>query len=173
MIPKIPMPESSTRCYSVHGLFRIPIDAGMFNSGTQLLNNVAAWPITELLQVAKGGLYRFVSYSISSNVEEFDLVNAFENPNGQFPVPTVNLVSMPGRVGITPKPFPIDCLSTEIDCLHWFRPVSSNVTLGFFVSGIWNGAKLPGLSELVFGFKLTMQELANQSWKDAFDARKF
>jgi hypothetical protein len=57
--------------------------------------------------------------------------------------------------------------------LHWFRPVSSNVQLGFFVSGIWDGNKLPGLNELVFGLKVTMQELADQSWKDAYDERKF
>jgi hypothetical protein len=173
MIPKIPTPESSTRCYSVHGLFSIPIFGGLFDSGTQNLPDLENWPITELQQVTSGGLYRVVSYSISSNVEEIDLTNAFINPNVSFPVPTVNLVWTPGNVGITPKPFPIVGLSQEIDCLHWFRPVSSNVQLGFFVSGIWDGNKLPGLNELVFGLKVTMQELADQSWKDAYDERKF
>lgn len=173
MIPKIPMPESTTRCYTVHGLFSIPIVGAQFNSGTQNLGPLSSWPISELLQVQRGGLYRFTSYTISANVDEVDLSNAFLNPLGGFPVPTVNLVSNPGRVGITPKPFPISCLNRDIDCLHYFRPVSSNVEIGFFVSGVWDGNKLPGLSTLTFGLRVTMQELADQSWKDAYDVRKF
>lgn len=164
MISAVPFPQKSSRTYDLAAEMSLSLVLGRF-----VCDPTATVPV---LDVTPGTLYRVVSMGFTANAPEDEYREAFM-ASPVYPIPMARLVSLPTRESIAARGLPIWGYFEGRETLIYSEPVNSNSSWGVSFSGSWDGAKLPGLSSLKLRVSLTVQELANETWLNAFNEGKF
>lgn len=158
----VPFPQKASRTYELSGTVRRPLLLGQF------VFDPAA--VVEVKQVRKGVLYRILGVSFSANCSELDFRAAFVAV-GPYTDPFA-LLTLNG-VTVTPKGWPVRNFYQGRDTLNYFEPTADNQILGISFAGTFDGGLIPGLATLELSYSFTVQELASESFKLAYEQGKF
>ena len=158
----VPFPQKASRTYELSGTVRRPLLLGKFFFDPAV--------ITEVKQMRKGVLYRILSASFSANCSEVEFRAAFRT-FGPYTEPFA-LLTLNG-VTATPKGWPVRDFYQGRPTLNYVEPSADNQVLGISFAGTFNGGDIPGLASLDLSYSFTVQELASESFKLAYEQGKF